>query len=1139
MRAFTIAVTSLAVVLGTSVGAVAASKDSPALPSYDVRTAGPKAPGATTTGFIGRTDGFLTGASDRSAEQVARAFLRAHAGDLGLASGDVASLAVTDSYTSGPGTQHLTFDQLVDGVPVWGGQVHANVDAKGRLVNVSGDPVPGLSLDTTTPDLTRLQALHRARADVGGETDGGFTDIESAGLVAFPVKDSAELAWDVWVDSPDGILYESVVSASTGTVLYRISRTAFDSAKVWNNHPRKDRPDLEKTVNLVGDGTWLSDSAGRTRLAGNNAWAYADVNGVNGNQAGEDVPSSDGTNWLYPVTFSTDPGCPAWGCTWQAADKVTNQNAQTTGLFYLVNRFHDYLLAAPIGFDEASRNFEQVNTSGQGLGNDRVLSEANDSSGLNNANMATPPDGSPPRMQQYFFNWNGLGNRVTSSDSADVVFHEYTHGLSNRLVGNASGLGAAQSGAMGEAWSDWYANDFLVATGEKTDGPGIDLRLGEYVTGTGIRNQPMDCNPDSAAASCPANNASGTGGFTFGDLGTFSANGVHDNGEIWSQTLWDLREKVGSTNARALITDGLRLTPVNPTFLQARDAILQAALVRGIPQKSVWEVFAARGMGYSATTPGAGVFSATEAFDLPEGLRHVSTTVSGLGGVLGDGDNIAEPGETVQVVTRLRSQDAGVVTGVSGPMTATNPDVVVDPATTTWPDFAVMGAEADNAPVRVTIPTTVPCGATFDLAQAVTSSAGAITVPSQRVAVGTPVFTLASPNLAVPDNNATGVAATITMPAGTVDGLEVKIAQLTHTYVGDLTITLTSPSGTTVTLADRPGAGTFGSSGDNFTDVVLADDAPAPLDDIGNVGPFGGRWRPAQPLSAFDGEPRAGTWTLRVSDVEAGDTGTLQQWGLLSGFDCATTAASAPVATTGDARDVGGSSATLAGTVDPTGTATEVAFEVGTTTAYGRRTTPVAAGAGTGATAQAATVDGLAPGTTYHFRVLALRDGTVIARGADRTFTTLTQACVDSQAAVVAARAALTRADAALATATQQLAAAASAETSAATQVAAAKAKVAKAKKALKKAKKALRKAQASGTAADVAKALKKVKKAKKVLKRAVAQLRVAQGRLTTAQAATAAARTALDQATQARAAAAAALVSAEQAAATQCGSPG
>ena len=130
-----------------------------------------------------------------------------------------------------------------------------------------------------------MQALHRARADVGGATSGGFTDIESASLVAFPRKDDAELAWEVWVDSPDGILYESVVSASTGKVLAaRVAHRLRQRLRV--GQPPAQRPlDLRKTFNLAADPSWLSDSAGRTRLAGNNAHAYADVNGTNGNQA--------------------------------------------------------------------------------------------------------------------------------------------------------------------------------------------------------------------------------------------------------------------------------------------------------------------------------------------------------------------------------------------------------------------------------------------------------------------------------------------------------------------------------------------------------------------------------------------------------------------------------------------------------------------------------------------------------------------------------------------------------------------------------------------------------------------------------------------------------------------------------------
>ena len=51
------------------------------------------------------------------------------------------------------------------------------------------------------------------------------------------------------------------------------------------------------------------------------------------------------------------------------------------------------------------------------------------------------------------------------ANEADIVYHEYTHGLSNRLVVDAFGnstLGNLQAGSMGEAWSDWYAFDFLV-----------------------------------------------------------------------------------------------------------------------------------------------------------------------------------------------------------------------------------------------------------------------------------------------------------------------------------------------------------------------------------------------------------------------------------------------------------------------------------------------------------------------------------------------------------------------------------------------------------------------------------------------------------------------------------------------------
>ena len=75
-------------------------------------------------------------------------------------------------------------------------------------------------------------------------------------------------------------------------------------------------------------------------------------------------------------------------------------------------------------------------------------------------------------------------NDVDGANDAFIVYHEYTHGLSNRLVTDAAGVGALggpQSGAMGEGWSDWYALDLLVAEGREIDtaAPG-ELRTGQY-----------------------------------------------------------------------------------------------------------------------------------------------------------------------------------------------------------------------------------------------------------------------------------------------------------------------------------------------------------------------------------------------------------------------------------------------------------------------------------------------------------------------------------------------------------------------------------------------------------------------------------------------------------------------------------
>ena len=131
----------------------------------------------------------------------------------------------------------------------------------------------------------------------------------------------------------------------------------------------------------------------------------------------------------------------------------------------------------------------------------RPATAGTDSNHINNANMDTPPDGHSPTMQLYLFEYSyGEPYFDYSGDDAGTVWHEYTHGLSNRLVVDEDGVGAlnsAHAGAMGEAWSDRYAEDLLVREGLATDDPdlGGEIDLGEPSDAVrhGTRFEAIDC----------------------------------------------------------------------------------------------------------------------------------------------------------------------------------------------------------------------------------------------------------------------------------------------------------------------------------------------------------------------------------------------------------------------------------------------------------------------------------------------------------------------------------------------------------------------------------------------------------------------------------------------------------------------
>ncbi len=139
----------------------------------------------------------------------------------------------------------------------------------------------------------------------------------------------------------------------------------------------------------------------------------------------------------------------------------------------------------------------------------------------------------------------------------------------------------------------------------------------------------------------------------------------------------------------------------------------------------------------------------------------------------------------------------------------------------------------------------------------------------------TPNYPSTGSPLPIPDNNATGVVSSISVPDDKiVQDVNVRV-NITHTYVGDLTISLLPPVGAPITLFNRAP----NSSADNFTNTVFDDAAATPI--TSGTPPFTGSFRPANALSSANGIHSIGGWGLKVVDSAGTDTGTIDNWTLM------------------------------------------------------------------------------------------------------------------------------------------------------------------------------------------------------------------------------------------------------------------
>ncbi|KAI3634336.1 hypothetical protein MIR68_007940 [Amoeboaphelidium protococcarum] len=577
---------------------------------------------------------------------------------------DSYSFKVKNHYKSDNGVTHVYLRQIYDGAEIVNADANINVDEFGRVLSMyhtfyEGDQVPedqswgsesedqfvmkqpvdpvqaviklAEFVNVPAPDQSLLTTvlLNDDDSVFPGQTENDDEAVVVVTNVDFANDNEVKMmqryliteeqrivpVWDISADMVDQDNWFNVQIDMNGNVLQLVDWVS--EATAYNVYPLgvNDPTDGERAVvrdpedEYASPKGWMFDKNDSRRAkfqlqtAGNNVYAQSNPNG-RGNFENSYRPKAeivdDVKTFNHDLDLSKQPD--------------TYINASIDNLFYYNNIVHDIFLL--FGFDEQSGNFQEDNFGRGGRGNDAVIANAQDGSGYNNANFASPPDGFKGRMRMYV--WNMHKPMRDGDFENDIIIHEYTHGISTRLTGgpaNSNCLGFGESGGLGEAWSDFVGTSLRM---KETDTDKLIVRLGEYAAGRGIRQFPysidMSINP-----------------LHYGNV-MREYRQVHSIGTVWATMLYDLywafvnkygfnkdwysirdfknvsaRDSLaGNIKLMKNVIDGMKIQPCRPSFVDARDAILKADEVNfnGENYCMIWNTFVRRGLGLKAKRGG-------------------------------------------------------------------------------------------------------------------------------------------------------------------------------------------------------------------------------------------------------------------------------------------------------------------------------------------------------------------------------------------------------------------------------------------------------------------------------------------------------------------------------------------------------
>ncbi len=628
---------------------------------------------------------------------------------------DVQWQVTSETVSRTSGIQHVYYRQLFNGIEIYGTESSIHLLSNGQVISKDSKFIKNTTqklVGSNSPALTAVQAVQAAAAQLNYSisqplsiiegsrgiekktllSDGGISLSPIPAKLMYTLTETNEmvLTWDISIQEKSQQDWWSLrIDANTGAIVNRANWMV--SCTMHHDHSNDVREmnfntnlyDIPNYAELKGaapaacvecyeafklplESPYYGARSIEVLPANATAspFGWHDTNGVAGAEftttRGNNANAyEDGNNSGY----QPDGGANLDFSGFPFSQIYTNANqyedAAITNLFYMNNTFHDIMYQ--YGFDEAGGNFQENNYGNGGAGSDSVNAEAQDGSGTCNANFGTPPDGSNPTMQMYI-----CGDKDGDFDNL-VILHEYGHGISNRLTGGPNASSCLQNQEqMGEGWSDFFGVLLTIEPGDLgTDSRAVGTYLfGQGQGGAGIRDYPystdMGVNPQ-----------------TYDFIKTAAV--PHGVGSVWAEMLWevtwalidehgfdpdvynftgDVNQDAGNIMALAIVTEGMKLQPCSPGFVDGRDAIFAAdqAIYGGANQCLLWDAFAKRGLGFSASQGSSGSRSdGTQAFDTPSQMATLSVleevcasseVLTDLGGGSPSGGTYSGPGVT-------------------------------------------------------------------------------------------------------------------------------------------------------------------------------------------------------------------------------------------------------------------------------------------------------------------------------------------------------------------------------------------------------------------------------------------------------------------------------------------------------------